>query len=393
MQWSEFYDRFWDWSDSTRRTRITSLEDVGPGDEIVDAVLEIEDPKVRTQLLRKAMRLGAEFSGDDFINLEDELPYEIYEELGLYAGYSAECPEYNKDDHTWKYFYENCFDWTERIQLTAIASLQTLGEQEQIVEAILEMDTQPPKIKLIELAIEKNIVFQQESLVELDGELPDELLRKLAKMADLAEDYMDFDEVHMTWDDFEYSYDEWDEALTARRISKLNCFGDSESVCEVIMDMPTPALKKALYQKAVLKGVRFTKDQMADMQEGKYQRNAAMVQTEQQLPERERSQAVIKGILAFLGMIAMAVFGAAYVILGAFFVLIKKRSGIPHVKFPHRSSAAKRSKSNGRRCDGNCAACPAHYGYRYGRWYYGHGHQWGCTRGGNGGKIGCTHRD
>ena len=46
-----------------------------------------------------------------------------------------------------------------------------------------------------------------------------------------------------------------------------------------------------------------------------------------------------------------------------------------------------------RRCDGNCDRCPPHYGYRYGRWYYGHGHQHGCERGGNGGATGRTYRD
>lgn len=34
-------------------------------------------------------------------------------------------------------------------------------------------------------------------------------------------------------------------------------------------------------------------------------------------------------------------------------------------------------------CDGDCANCPPHYGYRYGRWYYGHGHAEGCEFGGN----------
>ncbi len=37
-------------------------------------------------------------------------------------------------------------------------------------------------------------------------------------------------------------------------------------------------------------------------------------------------------------------------------------------------------------CDGNCSACPDHYGYRYGRWYYGHDHQYGCEFGGNRGS-------
>ena len=38
------------------------------------------------------------------------------------------------------------------------------------------------------------------------------------------------------------------------------------------------------------------------------------------------------------------------------------------------------------RCTGDCAHCPAHYGYRYGRWYYGHHHTHGCEFGGNDGS-------
>lgn len=50
-------------------------------------------------------------------------------------------------------------------------------------------------------------------------------------------------------------------------------------------------------------------------------------------------------------------------------------------------------KADTGRCNGDCDNCPAHYGYRYGRWYYGHGHQHGCQRGGNGGARGKTYRD
>ena len=44
-------------------------------------------------------------------------------------------------------------------------------------------------------------------------------------------------------------------------------------------------------------------------------------------------------------------------------------------------------KSTGR-CTGDCAHCPPHYGYRYGRWYYGHGHIEGCEFCVNGGSSG-----
>lgn len=47
------------------------------------------------------------------------------------------------------------------------------------------------------------------------------------------------------------------------------------------------------------------------------------------------------------------------------------------------SSGEKRTCPHGRKCDGDCEHCPPHYGYRYGRWYYGHCHEYGCEFGGN----------
>ena len=48
----------------------------------------------------------------------------------------------------------------------------------------------------------------------------------------------------------------------------------------------------------------------------------------------------------------------------------------------------KKSQSHHGRCTGDCANCPPHYGYRYGRWYYGHDHTHGCEFGGNKGGGG-----
>ena len=45
--------------------------------------------------------------------------------------------------------------------------------------------------------------------------------------------------------------------------------------------------------------------------------------------------------------------------------------------------AGRGKKKHDGHCDGDCANCPPHYGYRYGRWYYGKGHQYGCEFGGN----------
>ena len=40
-------------------------------------------------------------------------------------------------------------------------------------------------------------------------------------------------------------------------------------------------------------------------------------------------------------------------------------------------------KKHSGKCDGDCANCPPHCGYRHGRWYYGHSHSEGCVFGGN----------
>ena len=44
------------------------------------------------------------------------------------------------------------------------------------------------------------------------------------------------------------------------------------------------------------------------------------------------------------------------------------------------SSQSKKDKG---RFNSDCTNCPPHYSYRHGRWYYGHGHNYGCEFGGN----------
>ena len=63
-------------------------------------------------------------------------------------------------------------------------------------------------------------------------------------------------------------------------------------------------------------------------------------------------------------------FGTLAAILGA-------SQGIDNMNRPQRHND---------RCNGDCANCPPHYGYRYGRWYYGHDHVHGCEFGGNKGS-------
>ena len=61
---------------------------------------------------------------------------------------------------------------------------------------------------------------------------------------------------------------------------------------------------------------------------------------------------------------------------------VRKRPGFLATLLGIASDAGSRRSHPGR-CTGDCSNCPAHYGYRYGRWYYGHHHTHGCEFGGN----------
>ena len=278
MTWDDFYDRYSDWAPSTLKARISTLEDIGNGEEVVDVCLAIEDEAVRAQLIRKAMKLGACFTHDDYLNLDGELPDALLESLAQYAGILAANP----------CFDEHCFDW----------------------------------------------------------------------------------------DDFYGVYTELPEEMLLRCIARLDAFGDREELVEAICNLLRPA-DDALYQRALACGVRFTEAQLEEMGRAdllfvkelhafNQLSDAQLEDLDEQIKAaeeyadsyaahtkpRHRSTRSIGWAIGFGALIGFfkGIFGT------------KKRHGD---------------------CNGDCANCPSHYGYRYGRWYYGHGHHYGCQRGGN----------
>lgn len=181
MQWCDFYDNFWDWSDSTRRTRISSLEDIGSGDEIVDVVLEIEDEKVRCQLIRKAIKMGAEFTSDDFMNLDGELPADLYEQLGRYAGFDHNDPYFDEDNMDWDDFYNAFCDWDETVCARRIQKLTKFGPSDEVCEAILNMPTIALEEMLYKKALAAGVRFSREEKEEMG--CWDELIPELLETA------------------------------------------------------------------------------------------------------------------------------------------------------------------------------------------------------------------
>ena len=261
VSWDDFIDRYPEWSESTLRTRISELDEIGSGDEVVDVILDFPTEQLKGQLIRRAIRHKVIFSHDDFENLDGELSDADYRALAAYTGFDADCPHIDDNNLTWDDFYNNFSEWSSRDVMRRIAILTELGPADEIVEALL--------------------------------------------------------------------------------------------------GMPDSDYENALYQKAVRSGVRFTREQRIELDwlTGEYEDD------DTDTPPEEQSK---PNRIGFFGALA------------ALFSVFPREEKHPH--------------DNGR-CDGNCDTCPAHFGYRYGRWYYGHGHQWGCEYGGNGGASGKSNRD
>lgn len=279
MRWTDFYVDYTEWSESTIRTRISSLDDIGSSDEIIEVVQDFSSEKLKDQLIRKAIRMNVKFSQDDFIELENELSDTVFHELAVYAGFDADNPYFNEDN--------------------------------------------------------------------------------------------------LIWDDFYSCYTEWSSPDVLRRISKLKNIGNPDEVCEVICCMPDSECEDALYKKALSLGTKFNNRHLEDMCRLEIDDKDISEEEERQIEDN------VDAMLEDLGIIhpfeefkprKSGFFGTMFAVLAAL------------------GGAGKR-KRNSNYCDGNCNSCPRHYGYRYGRWYYGRGHRYGCQHGGKGNDPKRTARD
>lgn len=72
MKWQDYYEKISDWDISTAVNQISSLEDMGEPDEIVEAlyVIESEDEKGANMLLNRALQHGVKFSGMNLVEME-----------------------------------------------------------------------------------------------------------------------------------------------------------------------------------------------------------------------------------------------------------------------------------------------------------------------------------
>lgn len=186
----------------------------------------------------------------------------------------------------------------------------------------------------------------------------------------------------MDWETYYHRFYDWAESTQVNRISALTSFGESWQVAEVAQALMNEKAASRLIRKAIAWGVAFTPGEILDLVDCCDTHTAEILVAAANAPFTQEQLEDLRG---FVGPQALE--------------QAADRSHISGMEDPVPESAGKkrsapflmgflrllsrRKKPHPGRCTGDCDQCPPHYGYRYGRWYYGHSHSSGCEFGGN----------
>ena len=195
----------------------------------------------------------------------------------------------------------------------------------------------------------------------------------------------------MKWKDYYDRFWDWAESTQISRISGLTDFTSSAEVAEIANEFFDEKNSTRLVKRAMQNGIRFTPAEVIELggclteqvfNEAIRSRRGQF--TAEQYEELEAlcfDEDLLKAV-AKAGGIRREIDDLPFEPEIAIVQPVRKRPGFFAALLGLASDAGSRRTHPGR-CTGDCSNCPAHYGYRYGRWYYGHHHSQGCEFGGN----------
>ncbi len=76
MTWEDYYEKFYDWTESTQINRISSLTDFGPFDEILE-LTETLSEQGASKLIAKAVSKGVVFTCQEIVTLSEYLEKQV----------------------------------------------------------------------------------------------------------------------------------------------------------------------------------------------------------------------------------------------------------------------------------------------------------------------------
>ena len=177
----------------------------------------------------------------------------------------------------------------------------------------------------------------------------------------------------MEWSEYYEKFDEWATSTQISRLSALTSYGPSNEVTEVAQGLMDETAASRLIRRALAAGVQFTAEEICELVDCC---NAAVLNA---LLENSACTFTREQLEDLWGAVDDAV--------------LEQTALRCRVKLFDDDEEEKEEEDDEpeqaefpppkRRRTGDCAHCPPHFGYRYGRWYYGHGHVYGCEFGGN----------
>lgn len=199
----------------------------------------------------------------------------------------------------------------------------------------------------------------------------------------------------MDWQTFYERFFDWASSTQVHRVRQLTSFGPSNQVAEVAQELMDEKSASRFIRKALEAGVSFTAENIEDLC------CSCDKETINAMLEKSRDHFTQEQLEDLWGMADDDVINrvAKKNHVRLFDEPEEENIDIPREEHPKKPSfwqsvgiasllfGGKKRNPSGK-CNGDCAHCPPHYGYRYGRWYYGYGHTHGCEFGGNHGDGG-----
>ena len=226
--------------------------------------------------------------------------------------------------YTWDEYYEKFYDWAESTQVRNLSALTSLGTADEVGEIIIELQVNVPAAnRLLKKAVEAKLAFSGSDLIEFLC-INDSALATAALYNSVSR-------------------------LTSENMEDLYGVAEDEDIIVICKKMNLTLPEDLREEEEYEEDDEELEDEPLE---------EVNIYVDDFVYEEPPAPPAPK--LGFFGTLFAVIAGVG--------------------------AASNHGQRHNGRCNGDCAKCPPHYGYRYGRWYYGHDHVHGCEFGGNRGS-------
>ena len=183
--WEEFYDKFYDWSESTQISRMSGLTDLVLPLRFLMLQQSMLIQRLQTRFLKKAIKAGVKFTGDEIVNMIDNVTEEFIpalvmsnsvpytrDELEYVAGYVSDDLLHRLEgargiEYTdWKDFYEAYPSWTTEVFSERVKKLKTFGPSDEAFKVSNEFVKPDEVTAFIKQAVAAGVRFTPDEIIE-----------------------------------------------------------------------------------------------------------------------------------------------------------------------------------------------------------------------------------